>query len=81
MIVTTILAASIGSQVLIPVIILGIMGLVFGIILAIAAKFFSVQTDPVWKRSPPSCPEPTAAAAVRQAAPVMLTRSCMTARR
>lgn len=46
MIVTTILAASIGSQVLIPVIILGIMGLAFGIILAIAAKFFSVQTDP-----------------------------------
>lgn len=43
---TTMLAASMGSQILIPVIILGAMGLVFGLVLAFAAKVFAVKVDP-----------------------------------
>ncbi|HNT51872.1 MAG TPA: RnfABCDGE type electron transport complex subunit B [Candidatus Syntrophosphaera sp.] len=45
-VLTTLLAASLGSQILLPVIVLGAMGLVFGLILAFAAKVFAVQVDP-----------------------------------
>lgn len=40
------LAASMTSQIGIPVLILGVLGLVFGLILALAAKIFAVQIDP-----------------------------------
>jgi len=40
------LAASMGSQIGLPVLILGVMGLVFGLVLAFAAKVFEVKIDP-----------------------------------
>lgn len=40
------LAASVASQIGIPVLILGAMGLAFGLILALAAKIFAVKIDP-----------------------------------
>ncbi len=40
------LAASLASQIGTPVIILGAMGLIFGLILAFAAKVFSIKVDP-----------------------------------
>lgn len=40
------LAASLTSQISVPVIILGAMGLIFGLVLAFAAKVFAVQIDP-----------------------------------
>lgn len=40
------LAASVGSSIGIPVVILGVMGLVFGLVLAFAAKVFEVKLDP-----------------------------------
>ncbi len=42
----TVLAASMSSQIGIPVLILGVMGLLFGLILAFAAKVFEVKIDP-----------------------------------
>ena len=41
-----ILAASMTSQIVTPVIILGAMGLIFGLVLAFAAKVFTVTVDP-----------------------------------
>lgn len=46
MIIIIPLAASMGSQIALPVIILGVMGLVFGLVLAFAAKVFEVKIDP-----------------------------------
>ncbi len=40
------LAATLSSQILTPVLILGAMGLFFGLVLALAAKIFAVQIDP-----------------------------------
>ncbi len=42
----TLLAANLGTDIGIPVIILGAMGLIFGLILAFAAKVFAVKIDP-----------------------------------
>lgn len=48
-----ILAASMTSQIVTPVIILGAMGLIFGLVLAFAAKVFTVTVDPGWSKSFP----------------------------
>lgn len=40
------LAASVTSTIVVPVIILGVMGLIFGLVLAFAAKVFEVKLDP-----------------------------------
>lgn len=46
MIIFVPLAASMSSQIGIPVVILGAMGLIFGLVLAFAAKVFQVDIDP-----------------------------------
>ena len=55
-------------NVLLALLVLGILGLVFGLILAVASKIFEVKTDPRFPLIMDCLPVQTAAAAVTQAA-------------
>lgn len=57
------------GNVIAAVVVLGVLGAVFGLVLAVASKVFEVKKDPGKRRSSAIWPAPTAAAAASPAAP------------
>ena len=62
------------SNVIYAVLVLGVMGGLFGLLLAVASKVFAVERMSGWSRSSKRCPAPTAAAAATAAVQAMPRR-------
>ena len=59
------------NTVIFAVVVLAVLGAIFGLVLAIAAKVFAVEVDPKEEAVLACLPAPTAAAVVIPAAPAM----------